>query len=71
MATMRVPALTREEGFRSVQPLESAWTNVKTDLKSLVPAPMREDAIGGVQPLDTAWTNHANWSKLFGPRSQT
>ena len=32
---------------------ECAWTNVETDVKSLVPAPMREEANGNDQPLDS------------------
>ena len=41
-----VPAPTKEDAIRGIQPLECAWTNVETDVKSLVPAPMREDAFG-------------------------
>ena len=44
----------REDSFAIVQPLECAWTNVETDVKSLVPAPMKEEANGIAQPLDLA-----------------
>ncbi len=37
-----VPALMREEAFGIVQPLDLAWTNVETDVNSLVPAPRLE-----------------------------
>ena len=37
-----VPAPTRYEEFRSVHPLECAWTNVETGVRSLVPAPRLE-----------------------------
>ena len=40
----------------SVTVPECAWTNVETDVKSLVPAPVREEAFGSVQPLDSAGT---------------
>ena len=46
----------REDAEESVQPLECAWTNVETDVKSLVPAPMREEAHAFVQSLDLAVT---------------
>ena len=41
-AASRVPAPMREDSFAIVQPLERAWTNVETDVKSLVPAPRLE-----------------------------
>ena len=37
-----VLAPMREDAFESVQPLDCAWTNVETDVKSLVPAPRLE-----------------------------
>ena len=46
----------REDEDKNAQPLDSAWTNVETDVKSLVPAPMREEAHAIVQPLDLAVT---------------
>ena len=41
-ASKVVPALMREEAFGSVHPLDLAWTNVETVVKSLVPAPRLE-----------------------------
>ena len=41
-ASKVVPALMREEAFGIVQPLDLAWTNVETDVNSLVPAPRLE-----------------------------
>jgi hypothetical protein len=41
-AASRVPAPMREEANGVVQPLKCAWTNVETDVKSLVPAPRLE-----------------------------
>ena len=67
MATMRVPAPMREEAFGSVQPLECAWTNIETDVKSLVPAPTREEEFRSVQPLECAVTIIETELKLLVP----
>ena len=63
-----VPAPMREESEESVQPLESAWANVETDVKSLVPAPMREDADESDQPLDSAGTYRMATMRVPAPR---
>ena len=65
-----VPDLTREEEFRSVQPLECAVTNIETDVKSLVPAPMREDADETVQPLDSAGTYRMATMRVPAPMKE-
>ena len=62
-----VPAPTREEAFGIVQPLESAWTNVETDVKSLAPAPTREEEFRSVQPLECAVTIIETELKLLVP----
>jgi len=46
-----VPAPTRYEEFRSVQPLECAWTNVETGVRSLVPAPRLELGTGSSENI--------------------
>ena len=63
-----VPAPTKEDAIRGIQPLECAWTNVETDVKSLVPAPMREEAFGSVQPLDLAGTSRKIARRVPAPR---
>jgi len=49
-AAGRVPAPTREVAMCSVQPPECAWTNVETDVRSLVPAPRLELQSGRAGP---------------------
>jgi len=41
-----VPAPVKEDADESDQPLESAWTNIETELNLLVPAPRLELGTG-------------------------
>jgi len=42
MATIRVPALMREEATDNAQPLDRAWTTPKRRVANVVPAPRLE-----------------------------
>ena len=44
----------REEASDNNQPLDRAWSTIKSDAIEVVPAPMREEVNGNAQPLDSA-----------------
>jgi hypothetical protein len=65
---IRVPAPMRENMFEIAQPLDLAWSTIKSDAIEVVPAPMREDPTGNAQPLDRAWTNRMATIRVPAPR---
>ena len=54
--------------FEIAQPLDLAWSTIKSDAIEVVPAPMREDPTGNAQPLDRAWTNRMATIRVPAPR---
>jgi hypothetical protein len=57
----------RENMFEIAQPLDLAWSTIKSDAIEVVPAPMSEDVNGGEFPHDRAWTIRTNGIRVPAP----
>ena len=60
--------MLREEATEIAQPLDLAWSTIKSDAIEVVPAPMREEATEIAQPHDRAWTNRMATIRVPAPR---